>query len=204
MTASGDVNVNQRIATNNGAVALTATNGAINVASGVPMRTGSGAIDAERARRHHDGPDERWCADRHVNVRVGHGQRSDRCRHGRDPHQGRGRRQREPGHSEWAERGRPRRQRGPRRERQRRDRREGWRGGRGGHPGRHAQRDAERLGADRQRSHHCHGRHGDRDRRSRQGHVRRQFARYDAIGRRSHRGCDQLADRCRRRRPPGR
>ena len=44
MTASRDLNVNQAIVANNGAVSLTATNGAMNVASGAPMVSGTGAI----------------------------------------------------------------------------------------------------------------------------------------------------------------
>jgi len=44
MTASRNLNVNQAIVTNNGAIALTATNGSLNTASGTPLVSGTGAM----------------------------------------------------------------------------------------------------------------------------------------------------------------
>ncbi len=44
MTAARDVNVNQAVVANNGVVALTATNGALSVASGTPLVSGTGAM----------------------------------------------------------------------------------------------------------------------------------------------------------------
>lgn len=44
MTAARDVNLNQAVVTNNGAVSLTATNGALTVASGTPLVSGTGAM----------------------------------------------------------------------------------------------------------------------------------------------------------------
>ncbi len=44
MTAARDLNVNQAVVTNNGVVALTATNGALTVAGGTPLVSGTGAM----------------------------------------------------------------------------------------------------------------------------------------------------------------
>lgn len=44
MTAARDVNVSQAVVTNNGAVSLTATSGALTVASGTPLVSGTGAM----------------------------------------------------------------------------------------------------------------------------------------------------------------